>query len=93
MLAVVAASPLLVGLGTMASLMVLEGTKSLINLPISAVILVVLTGLILRSPSAIGRPLVKNAFKAVSRLPSIVLAAVAAQMIRDALFALGVFRL
>jgi multiple antibiotic resistance protein len=48
------ASPLLVGPGTMASLIVLEGTKSLINLLISAAILVTLTGLILRFSSAIG---------------------------------------
>jgi multiple antibiotic resistance protein len=87
------ASPLLVGPGTMASLIVLEGTKSLANLLISAVILVVLTGLILRFSSTIGKLLGKNGLKAVSRLLSIILAAIAAQMIHDALFAWGVFRL
>jgi small neutral amino acid transporter SnatA (MarC family) len=77
----------------MASLIVLEGTRSLANLLISAVILVVLTGLILRFSSTIGKLLGKNGLKAVSRLLSIILAAIAAQMIHDALFAWGVFPL
>jgi multiple antibiotic resistance protein len=83
------ASPLLVGPGTMATLIVPGGTKSRINVLISAVTLVVVTGLILRSSSAIGRPLGKNGLRATSRLLSIVLAPIAAQMTHGALLAWG----
>jgi small neutral amino acid transporter SnatA (MarC family) len=51
-----------------------------------------LTGLILRFCSKIRRLLGRNVLKPVSRLPSIVLAALAARMMHDALIARGVFR-
>jgi multiple antibiotic resistance protein len=83
------ASPLLVGPGTMATIIVLEGTRPLINLLFSVVLTTVLVALILRFSSAIGRTLGKNGLRAVSRLFSLVLAAIAAQMIHDALLAWG----
>lgn len=81
------ASPPLVGPRTMASLIVLEGTKSLLDLLMADITLVVLTGLILRFSSAIGRLLGGNELKADSRFITIILAALGAQTMHDALLA------
>ena len=87
------ASPLLVGPGTMATIIVLQGTKSLINLIISAVVIVMLVGLILKFASTISRMLGGNGLRAASRLFSVILAAIAVQMIHDGLLAWGIVRI
>jgi small neutral amino acid transporter SnatA (MarC family) len=76
----------------MATLIVFEGIKSLADLLISAIILVAITGLILLFASNLGKLLGKNGLRVASRLPSIALAAMAAQMIHDALFVWGVVK-
>ncbi len=81
------ATPLLVGPGTMTTLIVLTSTKSVINVLIGGLLAAVATYLTLRVAPYLMRVLGPNGIQAIGRLMAIVLAAVAANMIYNALLA------
>jgi multiple antibiotic resistance protein len=84
------ATPLLVGPGTMATLIVLAGTQHVINVLIGGFIAVAIIYLFLRYSSKISEVIGKNGVQASSRLMAIILAAIAANMIHNALLAWGI---
>lgn len=84
------ATPLLVGPGTMTTLIVLASTQSLINVLLGGVIAAGAVYLILRYSDRIARVIGKNGMLAGSRLMSIILAAIAANMVHSALIAWGI---
>jgi multiple antibiotic resistance protein len=84
------ATPLLVGPGTMTTLIVLAGTQYLVNILIGGVVAAVAVYLVLRYSHRISTVVGKNGVLAGSRLMAIILAAIAANMIHGALFAWGI---
>ena len=84
------ATPLLVGPGTMTTLIVLAGTQHLINILIGGVVAAAVVYLVLRYSDRISNVIGKNGVLAGSRLMAIILAAIAANMIHGALFAWGI---
>ncbi len=84
------ASPLLVGPGTLATIMVFVGTRPLIDVLISAIIVTFLVALTLIFASSIAKVMGRNGLRAASRLFGIVIAAMAAQLIHDALLGWGI---
>ena len=81
------ATPLLVGPGTMTTLIVLTSTEPVINVLAGGLLAAVATYLTLRLAPYLMRVLGPNGIQAVGRLMAIVLAAVAANMIFHALLA------
>jgi len=86
------ATPLLVGPGTMTTLIVLTGTQYLINVLIGGTIAATAVFLVLRYANRISTLIGKNGVLAGSRLMAIILAAIAANMIHGALLAWGIAR-
>ena len=84
------ATPLLVGPGTMTTLIVLAGTQHVINVLIGGFLAVAIIFLFLRYSSRISELIGKNGVLASSRLMAIILAAIAANMIHGALLAWGI---
>jgi multiple antibiotic resistance protein len=84
------ATPLLVGPGTMTTLIVLASTQSLINVLLGGVIAAGAVYLTLRYSDRIARVIGKNGMLAGSRLMAIILAAIAANMLHSALVAWGI---
>jgi multiple antibiotic resistance protein len=84
------ATPLLIGPGTMTTLIVLASTQSLINVLLGGVIATGAVYLILRYSDRIARVIGKNGMLAGSRLMAIILAAIAANMVHSALIAWGI---
>jgi len=84
------ATPLLVGPGTMTTLIVLAGTQHLINILLGGVVAAAAVFLVLRYSDRISHVIGKNGVLAGSRLMAIILAAIAANMIHGALFAWGI---
>ena len=84
------ATPLLVGPGTMTTLIVLASTQSLINVLLGGVIAAGAVYLTLRYSDKIARVIGKNGMLAGSRLMAIILAAIAANMLHSALVAWGI---
>jgi len=87
------ATPLLVGPGTMTTLIVLAGTQYVINVLVGGFVAVAAVFLILRYSDRISTLIGKNGVVASSRLMAIVLAAIAANMIHGALLAWGIAKL
>ena len=87
------ATPLLVGPGTMTTLIVLAGTQYLINVLVGGVVAVLAVYLVLRYSHRISAFIGKNGVMAGSRLMAIILAAIAANMIHGALLAWGIAKL
>ncbi len=79
------ATPLLVGPGTMTTLIVLTNTQNLVNVMLGGLVAAMAVFLILRFSQGIVRVVGKNGLLALSRLMSIILAAVAANMLHGAL--------
>lgn len=84
------ATPLLVGPGTMTTLIVLTSTEPVINVLVGGLLAAVATYLTLRLAPFLTRILGPNGIQAVGRLMAIVLAAVAANMIFNSLYAWGI---
>jgi multiple antibiotic resistance protein len=84
------ATPLLVGPGTMTTLIVLASTQSLINVLIGGILAATAVFLVLRYSHRIAAVIGKNGILAGSRLMAIILAAIAANMIHGALIAWGI---
>ena len=84
------ATPLIVGPGTMATLIVLANTRDLLNVLIGGVIAAFGVFLILKYSDKIANLIGNNGIQAVSRLMAIILAAIAADMIHGALLAWGI---
>lgn len=84
------ATPLLVGPGTMTTLIVLSGTQVIINVLIGAIIAAAAVYLTLRFSQLLISLLGKNGVRTVGRIMSVILAAVAAQMIHSALYEWGI---
>jgi len=84
------ATPLLVGPGTMTTLIVLSGTQAIINVLIGALIAAAGVYLTLRFSPLLVSLLGKNGVQAVSRLMAVIIAAIAAQMIYSALVTWGI---
>ena len=84
------ATPLIVGPGTMATLIVLANTDNLINVLVAGMIAAFGVFLILRYSDRIANLIGDNGVQAVSRLMAIILAAIAASMIHGALLAWGI---
>jgi multiple antibiotic resistance protein len=87
------ATPLLVGPGTMTTLIVLASTQSLINVRpavIGGIIAAAAVYLTLRYSNKIAKVIGKNGMLAGSRLMAIILAAIAANMVHSALIAWGI---
>jgi len=84
------ATPLLVGPGTMTTLIVLSGTQAIINVLIGAVIAAAGVYLTLRFSPLLVSLLGKNGVQAVSRIMAVIIAAIAAQMIYSALNEWGI---
>jgi multiple antibiotic resistance protein len=84
------ATPLLVGPGTMTTLIVLTGTEHLINILVGGVVAAAAVFLVLRYSDRISTLIGKNGVLATSRLMAIILAAIAANMIHGALVAWGI---
>jgi len=84
------ATPLLVGPGTMTTLIVLAGTQHVINVLIGGFLAVAVIYLILKYSTRISTLIGKNGVVASSRLMAIILAAIAANMIHGALLAWGI---
>jgi len=87
------ATPLLVGPGTMTTLIVLSGTQAIINVLVGAVIAAAGVYLTLRFSPLLISLLGKNGVRTVSRIMSVILAAVAAQMIHSALYEWGIAKM
>ncbi len=84
------ATPLLVGPGTMTTLIVLSGTQAIINVLIGSIIAAAGVYLTLRFSPLLISVLGKNGVQTVSRIMSVILAAVAAQMMYSALYEWGI---
>lgn len=84
------ATPLLVGPGTMTTLIVLAGTEHVINILIGGFVAVAVIFVVLRYSDRISTLIGKNGVLATSRLMAIILAAIAANMIHGALVAWGI---
>ena len=84
------ANPLLVGSGTMTTLIFLTNTQSLINVLLGGLIAALLVYLVLRYSNNIAIIIGKNGILLGSRLMSVILAAVASNMIYEALRAWGI---
>lgn len=84
------ATPLLVGPGTMTTLIILTNTQSLINVLLGGLIAALLVYLVLRYSNNIAVIIGKNGILLGSRLMSVILAAVASNMIYEALKAWGI---
>jgi multiple antibiotic resistance protein len=84
------ATPLLVGPGTMTTLIVLANTQRLINVLIGGIIAAAAVFLTLRYSDRLADLIGKNGILAGSRLMAIILAAIAANMIHGALIAWGI---
>jgi len=84
------ATPLIVGPGTMATLIVLANTDNLINVLAAGMIAAFGVFLILNYSDRIANLIGDNGVQAVSRLMAIILAAIAANMIHGALLAWGI---
>ena len=84
------ANPLLVGSGTMTTLIFLTNTQSLINVLLGGLIAALLVYLVLRYSNNIAIIIGKNRILLGSRLMSVILAAVASSMIYEALRAWGI---
>ena len=84
------ATPLLVGPGTMTTLIVLAGTQYVVNVLIGGFVAVASIFLVLRYSDRISSLIGKNGVLAGSRLMAIILAAIAANMIHGALLAWGI---
>jgi len=84
------ATPLIVGPGTMATLIVLANTDNLINVLVAGMIAAFGVFLILKYSNKIANLIGDNGVQAVSRLMAIILAAIAASMIHGALVAWGI---
>lgn len=87
------ATPLLVGPGTMTTLIVLTGTQAVINVLIGAFVASAGVYLTLRFSSLLMALLGKNGVQTASRIMSVILAAVAAQMIHSALYEWGIAKI
>jgi len=87
------ATPLLVGPGTMTTLIVLSGTHAIINVLVGAIIAAAGVYLTLRFSPLLISLLGKNGIRTVSRIMSVILAAVAAQMIHSALYEWGIAKM
>jgi len=87
------ATPLLVGPGTMTTLIVLSSTHAIINVLVGAVIAAAGVYLTLRFSPLLSSLLGKNGVRTVSRIMSVILAAVAAQMIHSALYEWGIAKM
>jgi multiple antibiotic resistance protein len=86
------ASPLLVGPGTAATLIIMSETKSMLNLLLAVLIVAVATALIMRFSRSIALLMGKNGIRAMSRLLSIVIAGFAAQLIYQGLIGWGLLK-
>ena len=86
------ATPLIVGPGTMATLIVLANSGNLINVLVAGLIAAFGVFLILKYSDKIANLIGNNGVQAISRLMAIILAAIAANMIHDALLAWGIAR-
>jgi multiple antibiotic resistance protein len=75
------ATPLLVGPGTMTTIIVLSASVSILLLLISIVIVTFLTYLLLRYSELLVRVLGSNGIRALGRFMTIIIAAFAAQLI------------
>ncbi len=84
------ATPLLVGPGTMTTLIVLTSAESVINVLVGGLLAALATYLTLRLAPYLMRVLGPNGTQAIGRLMAIVLAAVAANMIFSALYGWGI---
>jgi len=84
------ATPLLVGPGTMTTLIVLSGTHAIINVLIGSIVAAAGVYLTLRFSPLLVSILGKNGIQTVSRIMAVILAAVAAQMIYSALYEWGI---
>jgi multiple antibiotic resistance protein len=84
------ATPLLVGPGTMTTLIVLAGTEHVINILIGGFVAVAVIFVVLKYSDRISTVIGKNGVLATSRLMAIILAAIAANMIHGALLAWGI---
>jgi multiple antibiotic resistance protein len=84
------ATPLIIGPGTMATLIVLANTKNLIDVLMAGTIAAFVVFLILKYSDKIAKLIGNNGIQAVSRLMAIILAAIAASMIHGALLAWGI---
>jgi len=84
------ATPLLVGPGTMTTLIVLANTQRLINVLIGGIIAAGAVFLTLRYSNRLADLIGKNGILAGSRLIAIILAAIAANMIHGVLIAWGI---
>ena len=81
------ATPLIVGPGTMATLIVLANSDNLINVLVAGMIAAFSVFLVLEYSDKIANLIGNNGVQAVSRLMAIILAAIAANMIHSALLA------
>ncbi len=86
------ASPLLVGPGAVASLIIYSSTVPSIDLVISILIVTAISATILKYSGLIARILGKNGLTAMSRLLSIIIAGFAAQLIFEGLVGWGLLR-
>ena len=86
------ATPLIVGPGTMATLIVLANSDNLINVLVAGMIAAFGVFLILQYSNKIANLIGNNGVQAVSRLMAIILAAIAANMIHSALLAWRIAR-
>ena len=86
------ATPLIVGPGTMATLIVLANSDNLINVLVAGMIAAFGVFLILQYSDRIANLIGSNGVQAVSRLMAIILAAIAASMIHSALLAWRIAR-
>ena len=86
------ATPLIVGPGTMATLIVLANSDNLINVLVAGMIAAFGVFLILQYSNKIANLIGNNGVQAVSRLMAIILAAIAASMIHSALLAWRIAR-
>jgi multiple antibiotic resistance protein len=84
------ATPLLVGPGTLTTLIVLSETQAIINVLFGAIIAVATVYLTLRFSPLLISLLGNNGVRAIGRIMSVILAAVAAQMIHSALYEWGI---
>ncbi|MBS7646561.1 MAG: MarC family protein [Candidatus Bathyarchaeia archaeon] len=84
------ATPLLVGPGTMTTLIVLSSTYAIINVLIGGLIAAVGVYLTLRFAPLLVSAIGNNGVQAASRIMSVILAAIASQMIHSALMEWGI---
>jgi len=87
------ATPLLVGPGTMTTLIVLSGTYPIINVLVGGLIAAVGVYLTLRFSPILVSAVGSNGVQALSRIMAVVLAAIASQMIHSALVEWGIAKI